>query len=142
MALTAFAEVKDLEIRWRELSDDEHKRAEVLLSDASNIIREECAQSGVGLPAPDDGSDSAKLMHETLKAITCEMVKRVMLVPVDKPSLKSQQITGGPYSEMLSFANPTGDLYLLKAEKSRLGIRKQSIGTIRPQISRGYRNDW
>jgi hypothetical protein len=131
-----FATVADLEARWRPLSDTERVRAQVLLLDASVLIAQRCPEA----LAPPVG-----VFVDALRAVTCEMVKRAMIAPVDQPSASNTQMTAGPYSESLTFANPTGDLYLTRSEEKRLGIGKGCIGSIRPAIhdrDGGEIDDW
>ena len=61
----AFATVEDLEARWRGLSEQEHKRAAVLLEDATDLIK----------------SSAPRWQHAslvTLKRIACAVVKRAL----------------------------------------------------------------
>lgn len=125
MPLEPFATVDDLQKRWRDLEVDEIPRAAVLLIDASNIIRSE---SGSSYNDPDE------LVSDVLEAVTCEMVKRAMLSPIDRPAVNSWQQGAGPYNESLSFTNPSGDLYLLASERKRLGIGTQKAFTIQAAI--------
>lgn len=133
MDAVPYATIDDLESRWRPLGEDEKERATTLLLDGSRII-----DTLLGHVVSESKSDVAKY-------VVCNMVKRVMIVPLDQASLTSEQRTAGPYSEMLNFANPTGDMYLTSAEKKMLGISGMSIGTILPAIhdsSGGDVNGW
>lgn len=112
-----FATHGDLEDRWRTLSAAERDRADVLLADASALVRD---------LAPSVGD----LDPGTPKAIVCAMVKRVMQGPVDMDGVTQTQQTAGPFSQGVSFANPSGDLYLTKLEKRRLGVGVQRAFTI------------
>lgn len=107
---TPFASSDDLKARWPDLSNTEV--AETLLSDASQLIRDTC-------PGWAHASDA------TLKAIVCAMVKRAMIAGSDNAGLSSTQETTGPFSQTWNFSNPTGDLYLTRAEKQRLGQGRQ-----------------
>ena len=113
-----FATYVDLEARWRTLSTAEQARADVLLGDASQLI--------VDL-RPDLASH---VSAATLEAIVCAMVKRAMQGPVDLDGVTQTQQTAGPFSQGVSFANPSGDLYLTKGEKQRLGIGVQRAFSI------------
>jgi hypothetical protein len=55
------------------------------------------------------------------------MVKRAMASPVSDldASISSASRTAGPFTQQTTFANPSGDLYLTKAEKLSLGCGKQ-----------------
>ena len=102
--MAAFAEVSDLELRWRSLSVSESATATVLIEDASQMIIDECPASA--------GSDPA-----TLKRIVCAMVKRAMLRGTDEIGVQTAQTTAGPFSQSQTYSNPMGDLYLTKAER-------------------------
>jgi hypothetical protein len=115
-----FAEVSDIEGRWRPLSSDEQARADVLLDDGSQYIR--------GLLGGEPGNLALA------KTIVCTMVIRVLKAPVDQASLNSQQTMAGPYMETLTFASPSGDLYLTSNEKKLLGIGHGKAFSLRPAI--------
>lgn len=119
--MESFANAEDLERRWRALSDIEKTRAETLLLDASVILATMCAKSGITIDPEDE------LQAHTVKAITCEMVKRAMLSPVDQAPLSNFSQTAGSFSESGTYVNPTGDLYLTKSEQKRLGIGAQRV---------------
>ena len=127
-----FATVQDLEARWRPLTPTEATRAATLLVDASVMVAVMCDKAGV--PLPDTPAD---LLAATLKAIVCDVVKRAMQSPIDQGAGKSEQRTAGPYSEMNTYATPSGDMYMTASEKSRLGIGKQHISSVMPPIKRG-----
>lgn len=105
-----FATYSDLATRWRTLSAAEQSRATVLLGDASDLIRDLA-------PAP--------INEATAKAVVCTMVKRVMQGPADLDGVTQHQQSAGPFAQNVTFANPSGDLYLTKLEKQRLGIGRQ-----------------
>lgn len=124
--MDAFATTEQLESRWKSLDDIEKPRAETLLMDASVIIATMCAQSGIEINEEDE------LQALTIEAITCEMVKRAMLAPVDEAPMSQFSQTAGPYTESGTYANPNGDLYLTSGEKKRIGLGKQRMFSIRP----------
>lgn len=118
MADIPFATVSDLESRWRGLSEAEQARAEVLLADASALIR-------------DTVPDWPQISDETSRAICCAVVRRAMSVDVGLPDgVSSFNETAGPFSQQMSFANPTGDLYLTRAEKARMGVGVATAASI------------
>lgn len=115
--MASFAEVADLEARWRPMtSAAETARATVLLADASAILRAEVPGIDARLTAVPPTLDA-----DIPKMIVCKMVKRAMLAGADSDAVASLQQTAGPYSQSTTFANPTGDLYLTKAERKLLG---------------------
>ena len=72
----AFADVSDLESRWRELSTEEEARANVLLGDASAM-----------LDALVDVDESDAQQADLLKVVCCNMVMRSMA------SLRASRLT-------------------------------------------------
>ena len=120
-----FATVGDLEARWRPLTPAEESTATVLLSDASARVRVECPDIDARLEAVPPTLDA-----DIPKMIACAMVKRAMLAPVDQAPMSQMQQTAGPFSQSGTFVNPTGDLYLTKAEKRLLGCGAQEAFTV------------
>lgn len=111
-----FAEVEDLELRWRPLEPDEYPKAEALLRDASQLILDEVPSAANASPA-------------TLKRVVCAVVKRAMASPMDIGIASVQQGAGG-YQATVQPANPTQDLYLTKADKRSLGMGRQRAASI------------
>lgn len=118
--LQPFATVADLEARWHDLTDGERVRAAVLLEDASDLIRTQCAAW--------ESRDVA-----TLRRVTCAAVKRAMLAAsMGVPEGVSQtNTTTGPFSDGYTFANPGGDLYLLDSERRSLGMGRAKAFHVR-----------
>ena len=121
--MTAFATVSDLEARWRTLTDAESATAETLLEDASTRLR-------LLYPDLQERVEADDTLAAGAKIVTCAVVKRAMQSPVDSPPISSQQTTAGPFSQQFSYANPTGDLYLTKADKQLLGYGVQRAFSI------------
>lgn len=106
-----FATAADLEARWRPLTQAETATADVLLADASQLVLDECP-------------DAASKPPRTLERVVCAIVKRAMSAPGGE-ALVSLQQGAGPFQQTRQFANPTGDLYLTKAERRALGCGRQ-----------------
>lgn len=118
----AFADVSDVEARWRELSTEEQARAEVLIDDAS-----------VMLAALVDIDESDAAQADILKRVCCSMVIRCMsATESDTFGVAQTSMTAGPYSQSFSFSNPSGDMYLTRAEKRLLGIGGNKYRAIMP----------
>jgi hypothetical protein len=126
--MDAFATVDDLIARWRPLTTEEQTRAEVLLADATLLIRAACKKSGVDLSNPDE------MLAALLVATTCSVVKRAMMAPPDAASVSAAQMSAGPYQESLTYVKPAGDLYLTKSEKSALGCGRMRIGSVQAAL--------
>lgn len=108
----AYATVEDVEGRWHSLTSDEQERCALMLSDAAVAID---MLTTVG---------ESKL--EAAKIVSCNMVIRAMAASDsqnDAFGATSVTTTAGPYSQSVSFANPSGDLYFTKLDKKMLGIR-------------------
>ena len=110
----AYATVEDVEGRWHSLTSDEQERCALMLSDAAVAID---MLTTVG---------ESKL--EAAKIVSCNMVIRSMAASDsqndnDAFGATSVTTTAGPYSQSVSFANPSGDLYFTKLDKKMLGIR-------------------
>lgn len=135
-----YAEVDDLEARWRPLNADERARAAVLLEDAAVRLDSECL--------PSDPPTSQELAAR--KIVSCEMVKRAMASGAAGAGVgvTSIQQGAGPYQETLQFANPTGDLYLTKADRKLLRCGAQEAFTVpmvdwsTVPVARGGLCDW
>ncbi|WP_345438430.1 Gp19/Gp15/Gp42 family protein [Microbacterium gilvum] len=118
-----YATVADLEARWRTLTSDEQARAGVLLEDAAVRLDALCAPS-----VPPTSQELASRL-----IVSCEMVKRAMVTGSSGSGglgVTSVQQGAGPYQETVQFSNPTGDLYLTKADKALLGCGKQTAFTV------------
>ena len=121
----AFALVSDIEARWRDLSTAEEGRASVLIDDASAML-----EQLVDVDAYD--AKQAAL----LKTVCCNMVIRAMSASeADTFGASQMSITAGPYTQQMTYANPSGDMYLTKMEKRLLGVTSGYIGSIRPMMA-------
>lgn len=107
----AYATVDDLQLRWRDLSEQERERAAALLDDAAVLLDGELA----AFDLQPDG------LLKQLKAVSCSMVLRVMMSG-DYAGYSSVSRTAGSFNEQVSLANPSADMYLTSAERRRLGI--------------------
>lgn len=112
--MTAYATVDQLVARWRPLTSEETAKADVLLEDASVQIRAEIPDLRARIEAGDTDLLSAAIRVE------CAMVKRAMASGDDGVGITSAQETQGPFSHTFQYANPSGDLYLTKAERRLL----------------------
>lgn len=120
-----FADVSDIEARWRILTDAEQERASTLVDDASAMLS---AQVDI------DAANAEQM--RLLKTVCCSMVIRAMsATEADSFGANSMTMTAGPYTQSWSYSNPTGDMYITKSEKRLLGITSSYIGTIRPMMA-------
>lgn len=118
-----FADVSDLEARWRSLTPSEQTLATTLLADASAQVRAEC-------PDVDERIADGSLDPDVPRRVVCAMVKRAMLAPADQAPMAQMQQTAGPFSLSGTFVNPTGDLYLTKTERRLLGCARVRASSV------------
>lgn len=102
----AYADVSDLEAYWRPLSEDESKRAKVLLEYAGLIIEEEVGDREFNL--------------KTARHVSLDMVKRAMIGCVGGEGVTSDGQSMSDMSVNRTYANPVGNLYMTHHEKMRL----------------------
>jgi len=116
----SYATVEDLEARWRELSESEQAVAQVLLEDVAVLI------DSYGEPSNPDAA----------MVVSCSAVRRAMQASAtDLYGVSQASMTAGSYQQQWMYANPSGDLYLTKAERRMLG-RGGSLGFARPSYGR------
>lgn len=129
-----YATIDDLEARWRTLSAGERTRAEVLLEDAAVRLDALCAPS----EPPTAQELSAR------KIVSCEMVKRAMASPsgIEGVGVTSLQTGAGPFQQTQQFSNPTGDLYVTKADRLLLGCGAQVAFTVPMTAGTVLAPDW
>ena len=113
--MKSFASAEDLEVRWRTMTPSEKRKADVLLSDAAAIIASALEQAGIEIDS-EDGTQVANLVR-----VSCSMVQRAMA----QGDGEQQHAWGG---ELVM--NPSGDLYLSKADKKSLGVLKLRVASI------------
>lgn len=120
----AYANVDDLEARWRTLTNDERALAGTLLDDAADVIDSEVTID------PDDAA-----MVSRAGRISCAMVRRAMSAQASEIyGITQASATMGPFNQQATFANATGELYLSKAERSQLGANSAFIASLRPKV--------
>ena len=119
----SFASITDLPRGWRPLSVDEIDRAGWLLGKASRAIRAE-------LPTVDERILSGVLDPDLVADVVCDMVRRQLSTPTEREAVTQASETCGPFARSMTYANPTGEPYLTKAERRRLGIRQQRAASI------------
>lgn len=104
--MDAFATVDDVVARWRPLTSDEETVVEVLLDDASDMIR-------VRFPSIDADLESGAVLWSTATRVVAGMVRRAM-INRDNEGITQGSETVGPFNRSASYANPNGNLYLSK----------------------------
>jgi len=125
MALTPpFADADDLASRWRPLSEAERARADVLLTDASQLILDNDRRGVLADLTAVPGS---------LVRVVCAMVQRVMASGTAASSgapVTQESATFGPFTQQMTYAVPSSDLYLTREERRSLRLSRQVAGSV------------
>lgn len=128
MALQSLVTVPELEAFWRPLTEPEKTRAQSLLLMASNRLRGMAERIGINL---DDKVNASEIYKSNVQYVIMEAVKRAISTPIDQAPVNSEQITAGPYSQNLTFTNPSGDLWFKKSDLAEIGLSgSQSLNSI------------
>lgn len=136
---SSFATVADLEAAWKPLSLDEKARAEVLLLQASNYLRQIAYNNQKDI---DDLilADSTGVYGANVKMVVTSSVQRSIASPVDMmPDASQWSQSASPYSESMSFSgNVSSTLYFKDKELKLLGIGSVA-GNLSFSVLRGVR---
>lgn len=132
--MEAFADVDDLQTRWRTLTEGEQAKATVELQDASAFIAGEMRRYGVAIDPSDE------VQSQNLVRVTCDVVRRSMSPRLDASEgtplapFTESTITADVFTESYKYANPLGDYYLTKSDKSALGIGRMRVSQIQVKV--------
>ena len=136
---SSFATVADLEAAWKPLTLDKKARAEVLLLQASNYLRQIAYNNQKDI---DDLilADSTGVYGANVKMVVTSSVQRSIASPVDMmPDASQWSQSATPYSESMSFAgNVSSTLYFKDKELKLLGIGSVA-GNLSVSVLRGVR---
>jgi hypothetical protein len=136
---SSFATVADLEAAWKPLTLDEKARAEVLLLQASNYLRQIAYNNQKDI---DDLilADSTGVYGANVKMVVTSSVQRSIASPVDMmPDASQWSQSASPYSESMSFSgNVSSTLYFKDKELKLLGIGSVA-GNLSFSVLRGVR---
>ena len=136
---TSFATVEELESSWKPLTLDEQARAEVLLLQASNYLRQIAYNNGQDI---DDNinADPSGVYEANVKMVIMAASQRSLASPLDMmPDASSWSQSATPYSEAMSFAgNVSSTLYFKEKELKLLGLGSVA-GNLGISVLRGVR---
>lgn len=138
-AKTSLATVADLEAAWKPLTTDEVTRAQTLLLQSSNYLRQIAYNNGKDI---DDNiaADPTGVYEANVKMVVVSSVQRSLASPVDMmPDASQFSQSASPYSESMSFTgNVSATLYFKDKELKLLGLRSVS-GRLGVSVLRGVR---
>lgn len=129
--MPTFATVTDYADRYGEPADQ--KRVGVLLADASDYL---CSKY-LGRYGTEYEEGAHTAFDSNAKAVCCGIVSRMLATPTDLYGVSQYSQGTGSYSASMTYSNPTGDMYLTAAEKSRLGLVGGRVRSIQAAVSGG-----
>ncbi|NPD32251.1 hypothetical protein HLV35_03085 [Eggerthellaceae bacterium zg-997] len=107
-ALPPLATPADLSLAWPGYEPSMEGRARALLSYVSAAIRSMC--------------DADALDPELTRGVACQAAARMMQASQAGAGVSQESWTASPYGGSVTYANPTGDVYLTSFEKRLLGV--------------------
>lgn len=128
MAVYAFATLDDYEARWGAVPSAEKDIVTAALDDAGLMLRSMVAVDD------EDAEQAARL-----KMVSLSMVKRAMAAydgAVFGASETSAQM--GPFQQSVTWANPSGDMYVTAAERELLGVGGSWAASVPVRIEGWY----
>ena len=108
-------------------TDADIERVGALLDDARAIVGIELEKVKT---TPSDAIIEAILSRMVLRADSS--------ADFDGAAVSQFSQSASPYSASVTFANPTGDLYLTRQEKAWLGLKRQKLAGLMPDIGGHY----
>jgi hypothetical protein len=138
-AQNSFVTVSELMSAWKPLTVDEQARAETLLLQASNYLRQIAYNNSKDLDDLVD-ADPSGVYEANVKTVVMSAVQRSLASPVDMmPDASSWSQSATPYSESMSFGGDVSStLYFKTKELKLLGLGSIS-GNLSTSILRGVR---
>lgn len=124
--MESFAMPSDYEARYGE--GIEHRRLSVLLDDASSLIASEW-QRKTGHPY---AKGERPVFDDNVVAVCRGIVNRAAGSQCDFAGASQYTQTAGSYSASVTLANPSGDMYMTRSERRRLGLSGPRIGSVSP----------
>lgn len=139
IAQSSFATTQELMEVWKPLTIDEQARADALLLQASNYLRQVAYNNAQDI---DDNiaADQTGVYEANVKTVVLSAVQRSIASPVDMmPDASQWSQSASPYSESMSFSgNASSTLYFKDKELKLLGLGSVS-GRMGVSVLRGVR---
>lgn len=121
-----FATIDDYEARFGDVPAQEQATVEQRLSDASVMMAAAMQAAGI------DYEGALPPLSDALVVVCCNVAHRTLQASADAYGVTQYSQGAGGYSESFTYANPSGDMYMTKAEKRMLGIGGARIGCTYP----------
>lgn len=123
-----YAAVSDITARGHDLTAQQQQAAEVLLADASAMLREEAAGYDVSIDARIADADTGEDYARVVTAVICDAVCRALDAADSSGAVTQASETLGLYSYTMHYAASGEAIYFKKSELARLSIARQVIG--------------
>lgn len=122
-----FAEVEDVDVLWRQLSNQEIERVKLLLPIVSDSLRMEAIKVGKNL---DTMIKETPALANVAKSVTVDVVARTLMTSTDSEPMTQVTQSALGYSYTGTYLVPGGGLFIKKSELARLGLKRQRYGVI------------
>lgn len=123
-----YATIDDVGVLWRNMTNEELKRARALISVVCSSLRIEAKKRGKDL---DQMVSQDPDLLTVAKSVTVDVVARTLMTSTDKEPMSQFSESALGYSASGTFLVPGGGLFIKNSELVRLGIKnKQKIRTI------------
>lgn len=122
-----FVTIEDVKILFRDLSIDEEKKANYLLSVVSDCLRQESKKVGKDLDYMINNGD---VYLNVVKSVCVDVIARNLMTSTDQEPMEQMSQSALGYSVSGTFLVPGGGLFIKKSELARLGLRRQSAFSI------------
>lgn len=122
-----FVTIEDVEDLFRELTVEENKKAERLLSVVSDCLRQEAKKVGKDL---DEMIEKQEVYENVVKSVCVDVIARNLMTSTNSEPMEQMSQSALGYSMSGTFLVPGGGLFIKKSELARLGLKRQRMGMI------------
>ncbi len=122
-----FVTIEDVEALFRDLTIEEKKKAERLLSIVSDCLRQEAKKVGKNL---DEMIEKQEVYENVVKSVCVDVIARNLMTSTNSEPMEQMSQSALGYSVSGTFLVPGGGLFIKKSELVRLGLKRQRMGMI------------
>ena len=122
-----FVTIEDVEALFRDLTVEEKKKAERLLSIVSDCFRQEAKKVGKNL---DEMIEKQEVFENVVKSVCVDVIARNLMTSTNSEPMEQMSQSALGYSVSGTFLVPGGGLFIKKSEVARLGLKRQRMGMI------------
>lgn len=122
-----FVTIEDVEALFRDLTIEEKKKAERLLSIVSDCLRQEAKKVRKDL---DEMIEKQEVYENVVKSVCVDVIARNLMTSTNSEPMEQMSQSALGYSVSGTFLVPGGGLFIKKSELARLGLKRQRMGMI------------